>query len=385
MRSKKLRKRVNASPPDYVFAAAILLLTLFGVLMVYNTGVVVAHEDFGDKYWFLKNQGMWAFLGITVGTVLSQIDYHVWQKYARPIFWVTIVLLVLVLVPGFSADVYGARRRITLELGLPLLTRISIQPSELAKFSLVLYLATWLSETVDPQGKLEKLSTIKPFLTVLGIVVGLVMLEPDLGTSIIISGSALMVYFLSGVPLIDVVVVALLLVGGAAGFAFSSPYRRERIAAFLNPTGDNADVSYHINQILIALGSGGLLGLGLGQSRQKFQYIPEVTTDSIFAVIGEEMGFLGAFLILGMFLFVVWRGFLIVERCTDRFGKLLASGIISIIALQTFLNLTSVVGLTPLTGLPLPFISYGGSSLTVMLASVGVLVNISKDRRDNTN
>lgn len=377
--------------PDYVLALIVLGLTLFGVLMVYNTSVILAHEQFGDRFWFLKNQGIWAFLGIAGGYVVSNIDYHVWMKLARPGYFVTIVLLVLVLIPGFSQEVYGARSRISFPTGLPVLSHIHVQPSEAAKFTLVLYLATWLSSTssgglknkarATKQTALKTFSTVGPFLTIVGLVLGLVMLQPDLGTSIIIAGGALLVYFVAGVPLLDLILVCLIMVGGAVGLTFSSEYRKARIMTFLNPQEGVSGASYHINQIMIALGSGGLFGLGLGHSRQKFQYLPEATTDSIFAIIGEELGFIGAMLILAAFLIIIWRGFEIVEHCEDRFGKLLAAGIIAIISIQAFLNLTGMVALTPLTGVPLPFISYGGSSLTMMLVSFGVLLNISKQER----
>ena len=382
MRNKK-KKDTAIHHPDYIVAGLVLGLTIFGVLMVYNTSLVVAFEDFNDKYHYLKNQGMWAMIGITASYIVSHIDYHYWKQWARPLFFISLVLLVLVLIPGFSADVLGARRRITLPEGVPVFGGIGIQPSEIAKFSVVLYLATWLSEAVTQKNKKMPLSsiireTVTPFVSILGLIIGLVMLEPDLGTSIIIAGSAFIVYFLSGVPIISLVIVGTIIVLGATGFAFSSTYRRNRILAFLNPEQGSTGISYHINQIMIALGSGGLLGVGLGHSRQKYQYLPEVTTDSIFAVIGEELGFVGALLVIFAFLFLIWRGFIIVEQSKDMFGKLLAAGIIAIISMQSFLNLTSMVAITPLTGVPLPFISYGGSSLTMLLVSIGVLLNISK-------
>ncbi len=374
--------------PDYVLALLVIGLTLFGVMMVYNTSVIVAHESFGDKFWFLKNQGMWAMLGIAGGYFVSNIDYHRWRNWARPLYFITILLLVLVLIPGLSAEVYGARSRLSFPTGIPILGHISIQPSEVAKFSIVLYLATWLSGNTQKttkaklrntkQSSTKPLSTVGPFLTIVGLVIGLVMLQPDLGTSMIIAGSALLVYFVAGVPMIDLVVVGLVIIAGALGFTFSSEYRRNRVLTFLDPQQRSSDISYHINQVMIALGSGGLLGLGLGHSRQKYQYLPEVTADSIFAIIGEELGFVGAILVLAAFLVIIWRGFEIVERCEDTFGKLLAAGIIAIISVQAFINLTSMVAIAPLTGVPLPFISYGGSSLTMMLVSIGVLLNISK-------
>jgi cell division protein FtsW len=382
---KKATKSYQGAYPDYVLGLLVLGLTLFGVLMVYNTSIIVAHEEFGDKFWFLKNQGLWAIVGITCGYIVSNVHYLSWKRWAKPLYLVSVVLLLLVLIPGLSPEVYGARRRLSFPIGLPFLGHLSIQPAELAKFTVVLYLAYWLTNMFAPgkkKGSTAKLlQSVPPFLGTLGIVIALIMLEPDLGTSLIIGGSSMMVYFLSGVPFVDIVVVGLLGILGAAGFAFSSEYRRNRILAFLNPTEDSLGISYHINQILIALGSGGLLGVGLGHSRQKYQYLPEVTTDSIFAIIGEELGFIGSTLIIVAFMTIIWRGFEIIKNCDEPFGKLLATGIVSIISVQAFLNLMSMVSLIPLTGVPLPFISYGGSSLTMLLVEVGILLNISKYAR----
>lgn len=392
MRTKSYKIKPSTkikNTPDYIIAGLVLALTLFGVLMVYNTSIIVAHEEFGDKFWFLKNQGLWAIIGITGGYIASNINYTYWKRWAKPIYYLSVILLVLVLIPGLSPSVYGARSRLSFPLGLPLLSHLSIQPSEIAKFAVVLYLAYWLGEKiVVSKGKrvasVPLLSTVGPFMTILGIVIGLIMLEPDLGTSLIVAGSALMVYFLSGVSLLDVGVVAGLSILAATGLAFSTEYRRARIFAFLDSSQGSDTISYHINQILIAFGSGGLFGFGLGHSRQKYQYLPEVTTDSIFAIIGEELGFVGAVLVIVAFVIIIERGFRVVANCDDPFGKLLAGGIVSIIAVQVFVNLMSMVALTPLTGVPLPFISYGGSSMTMILIEVGILLNISKHTTQKT-
>ena len=204
------------------------------------------------------------------------------------------------------------------------------------------------------------------------------ILEPDLGTAVVIISTGFLVYFFSGAPLLVITAVGItgLLTGSA--LTLSSAYRRARLLTFFNPTADPLGSSYHIRQILIAIGSGGLLGLGLGQSRQKYAYLPEATTDSIFAIIGEEIGFIGAVLIIGLFLLIIYRGFTIARSAPDRFSQLLAGGIISSLALQTCINLASIVALVPLTGVPLPFISYGGSSLITHLAGIGILLNISR-------
>ncbi|NTV31293.1 putative lipid II flippase FtsW [candidate division WWE3 bacterium] len=360
---------------DYVLAGVIVLLTLFGVVMVYNTSIILAFEQFGDKYWFLKNQAMWAILGLTGGLFTSMIDYRVWRKFAFPLVVITIVMLILVLVPGLSNEVYGAKQRLIIPGGLPFLKHIFIQPSEVAKLTLIMYLGSLLAK-YNEQKKHE--FPHAQFWIITSIILGLTAIEPDLGNAILIMGGAFAVYFVSGAPLLYI--LSLVAVGGLAalGYAFSSEYRRQRLFTFLDPNNDPQGVSYHVTQILIALGSGGFFGLGLGNSRQKHQYIPEVPTDSIFAIIGEELGFVGACLVISALIFIIWRGIKIAFACEDTFGRLLAIGIITNIALQTVVNLGGMVGIMPLTGVPLPFISYGGSSLTLMLVSIGILLNISK-------
>lgn len=355
---------------DYLLAIAVLVLTMFGVLMVYNTSVIVAFEQIGDKYWFLKHQTIWVFVGVIGGYIISQANYQWLRKYSVVFIIVSIILLMLVFVPFLSSEVYGARQRIVIP-GIPFLNYLTIQPSEIVKLTGVIYFASIFSNIKD------KLPHMHYFLVLLLIVV-LVAIEPDLGNAVLILGSGIMVYFAAGVNLLTLSLV--LLTSGVAAliFALSSEYRRQRILTFLNPLSQTESVSYHIQQIFIALGSGGLFGLGLGNSRQKYQYIPEVMTDSIFAIIGEELGLLGAVVIIGILLFIIWRGFQIALHCRDEFGKLLAIGITANIGLQTIVNLGGMVGLMPLTGVPLPFISYGGSSLTILLFSVGILINISR-------
>lgn len=380
MRARSKRTTFNISPyavVDSVLAGIVLLLTLFGVIMVYNTSVIVAFEQFGDKFWFLKNQGLWAIVGIAAGFVVSNIDYHYWKKVAFPAIVGTIVLLVLVFIPGFSNEIYGARQRLYIP-GVPFFDSISIQPSEIAKLSTVIYLSALFS--MDQ----KKRSRTGAFLGILGLMLLLTALEPDLGNAILIASTAFIVYFASGAPMLYLALIGGSGVVGSLLYAFSSDYRRERIFTFLNPLLDPQGVSYQITQIFIALGSGGLLGLGLGGSRQKYQYIPEVTTDSIFAVIGEELGFVGAVLIVSALAFIVWRGINIAQKAPDNFGKLVAIGITATIASQAIVNLGGMVGIIPLTGVPLPFISYGGTSLTILLVSVGILLNISRQQATDT-
>lgn len=355
---------------DYVMALTVIALTVFGVVMVYNTSVIVAFEEFGDRFWFLKRQAVWAILGITAGFVVSGVNYHWWKKVAFPGIVVSVILLVLVFIPGFSNEVYGARQRLV----VPFLN-VFLQPAEIAKVALIVYLAALFDSAKQAR---QKYFPHKEFFMILVLIGGLVALEPDLGGALLIFASAFSVYFMAGAPLFYLLFIGIAGSLAAIGYTFSSNYRMQRVLTFLNPTSDPQGVSYQITQILIALGSGGLLGVGLGNSRQKYQYIPEVTTDSIFAILGEELGLLGALLIIGALAFIIWRGFSIGAQAKDEFGKLLAVGITANIGFQTVVNLGGMVGLLPLTGVPLPFISYGGSSLTILLISVGILLNISR-------
>lgn len=366
------KKRSSKNQPDYLLAGLVLVLSFFGLIMIYDVSVVLAFEEFNDKFWFLKNQALWLMIGVGGGYLASQINYHVWKRLAFPLLISTLILLVLVLIPGLSTEVYGAKTRLALPAGIPLLSHISVQPSELAKLSLVIYFAALFSER-------EK--HLLQFLAILGTVGGLIMLQPDLGNFLLVAASSFMVYFASGAGILEIGSLLAIGVLGAVGLAFSSPYRRDRLLAFLDPSSDPQGITYQINQILIALGSGGLMGLGLGHSRQKFQYLPEVTTDSIFAIIGEELGLIGALLVVGLLMMVVWRGIKIWENASDEFGKMLAAGISGIIGFQILVNLGGMTGLLPLTGVPLPFISYGGSSLTITLVSVGILLNVSRGNK----
>ncbi len=349
---------------DRQLALAVILLVVFGVIMVFNTSIVDAARTFGDQFYFGKRQLLWAGIGFLGMLALSRIPYQLFAKLALPFFLVTTAFLVAALLPGFGVSASGASRWINTG-------HIGFQPAELAKFSLAMFLATILSKKRHPAY----------FLVSVGVVLLLVILEPDLGTTGIIGATALLMYFASGAPIWHFFLLIPVALASVATLALSSSYRRERVLTFFNPDTDPLGTSYHIRQILIALGSGGIFGVGLGQSRQKYLFLPEPMTDSIFAIIGEELGLLGTVGVLVVFVFLIWRGFLIARRTPDPFGRLLAVGIISWIGVQAFVNLAAMVALLPLTGVPLPFISYGGSSLIVAMLGVGVLLNISRYQR----
>lgn len=363
--SKRLRLTLkNASnKPDLFLATLVVLLTIFGVIMVGNASVVEAYRDFGDKFYYLKLQAQWAGLGFLAFGLASFFNYRHLKKLAAPLMILAIIFLILVLIPKLGIKALGARR--WLSFG-----GFSFQPAEFVKFALVVYLAAFLSYK----------QKLLPFLILIGVLVGLIMLEPDLGTTVIVVAIGILVYFVSGAPVWQIGALGVLGLLGGLGLIFSSFYRRQRFLTFLDPARDPLGASYHVRQVLIALGSGGLFGLGLGQSRQKYEYLPEVTTDSIFAVIAEETGFVGGVLVLLVFLLFVWRGFKLAKQSPDKFSQLLVIGVTIWIGLQALINLASMVALVPLTGIPLPFISYGGSSLVLVLVGAGVLVNISKHR-----
>lgn len=362
------KSKTTAHRPDLLLLGLVLGLLGFGTIMIFDASVVSASRDFGDKYYYLKEQIKWIVIGLMSLGVTMRIDYHFYRRLALPIMIGTLVSLVMVFFPGIGLKIYGANRWLNFGAFI-------VQPAELAKLSLAIFLAAWLEKKADLQSFRRGLLPVLVLLVLLG---GLLLLQPDLGTFIIIALLILIVYFVAGAKLFYYALGLPLILGSGLLVILASSYRKDRLLTFLDPTVDPQGKSYHINQVLLALGSGGLFGSGIGQSRGKYEYLPEVTTDSIFAVIGEELGYIGALALIAVFAVVIYRGFLVVRAAPDRFGQLLALGIISSFAVQLVLNLASMVVLVPLTGVPLPLISYGGSSLVVSLASFGILLNISR-------
>lgn len=352
-----------------------LLFTLFtllgiGLIMIASAGVVYGQVRFGDDYYFLKQQLFGLGVGLLLLYVFQKIHYTVWQRFVVPIFILALILLVLVFIPGFGTTVYGAARWI--ELG-----PLSFQPGEVMKFAIILYLAAWLSGKGRAKTS-DFFEGLVPFLALLSVVGFLIIKQPDTGTLGLIFLISLAIFFASGASIAH---IFSLFVGGLF-FLFilikMAPYRMQRFLVFMNPEHDPAGFGYQMTQALLAIGSGGIFGAGLGQSRQKFNYLPEPVTDSIFAILGEEFGLIGGIVIVSLFLFLAWRGVRIALSAPDEFGRLLAVGIVSWVVFQAFINISAITGLIPLTGIPLPFISYGGTSLAVLLAAMGILLNISK-------
>lgn len=339
----------------------ILGLTGLGLIAVADASAPQALNVFADKYYFVKQQAIWGVLGLILMFVVSRIKPAFWERIATPLFIASVVLLVIVLIPGIGAKALGARRWF-------ILGPISIQPSELIKLSLAIYLAK-----VASRGK----GVLSYFLPV-GVVAALVMAQPDFGTTLIIVGMAFTQIFVSGVNLLYIAGSAILGFGVGFLYAVSSVYRKARLLTFFAQSQDPLGRDYHIRQILLALGSGGIFGVGLGQSRQKFLFLPEAATDSIFAIVAEEMGFIGALALVVLFALFIFRGISVAKFAPDTFSKVLATGIVAWIGGQAILNMGSMVSLFPLTGIPLPFFSYGGSSLTTILIACGILLGISR-------
>lgn len=338
----------------------VLVLTFLGLVAVADASAPQALASFNDRYYFLKQQGLSAGIGVVVFFILSKIKYTFWEKLATPAFFLSILLLIMVLIPNLSYKALGARRWI--DLGF-----FSFQPSELIKLTLIMYFAKLIKAGKFPAS----------YFIPLAIILVLIMLQPDLGTAITISLVALSQIFVSGINLLYFFGSLVLGAIAVVGLILISPYRRDRLQTFFEATGDVLGKGYHIRQILLALGSGGIFGVGLGASRQKYLFLPEAATDSIFAVIAEEVGFIGGVVLIALFVFFVFEGFRIARSTPDKFGQGLAVGITAWIGGQFFLNLASMTALTPLTGIPLPFFSYGGSSLVMILAACGILLNIS--------
>jgi cell division protein FtsW len=345
------------------------LLVGIGLVMVFSASSVAAFAEYGSSFLFFQRQAIYAGIGVLALLVLSRTPYEVWRRAAVPFLVATGFLLLLVLHPGAGTAVDGSARWISIG-------PVTIQPSELAKLALVAFAATILARKESLLDDLGHLAL--PLLPVVAVVGALVMKQPDLGTTVILAGTVFILLFVAGVRLRYLSIAAL--IGAALGWALimSAAYRRARFLSFLHPQSDPLGTGYHLFQSYIALGSGGLFGLGLGASRQKWMWVPNAHTDFIFSILGEELGLLAAIAVLALFGILLYAGIRVAARAPDTFGRLLAAGIVAWLGLQTIVNLGAVTGLLPITGVPLPLLSYGGSSLVVSLAAIGILVNIAR-------
>ncbi len=358
---------------DRMLFGIVGILTLFGVLMISSAGIVYADVRFDDPYFFFKRQLIGVILGFFGLFIFSHIDYHIYRKWALVIFSGALFLLFVVLIPGVGSEAYGANRWIGVG-------PISFQPSEAMKLALILYVAAWCA------GKGTKIITdfqegLMSFLFIMGMACILVLLQPDVGTTAMLGFIAVGIFYLAGARLAHIGMIAGMGVASLILLIAMAPYRMARFTTFINPENDLQGTGYQIQQALIAIGSGGIIGLGLGHSKQKGLYLPEPVGDSIYAIIAEELGMIGAIAVIVLFVLFAWRGLKIAANAPDMFGKLIAGGITIWIVGQAIINIAAITSLMPLTGIPLPFISYGGTSIVFTLISVGILLNISKQTK----
>jgi len=349
------------------------MLLIVGLLAVYSASFAVGYLEYGDTNYFVTRQAIFALAGVAALVLFMRIDYNRLRALSVPMMAAALVGLLAVLVPGIGVERNGASR--WLELG-----PVAVQPSEFAKLAVIIYISAWLAARGSG---IHKFSLgFVPFVLMLGVVGGLVIAEPDMGTTIIILMTASTLFFVAGAPLSH---LGLLIMVGSAisyGVVLTKDYQLDRLAGFVSPESDPQGIGFHIIQLLIALGSGGPVGLGWGVSRQKFFYVPGAHTDGVFAIMGEELGFIGLLAILGLFAFFIYRAVRVTMRSRDQFAVLLGIGIVSWISYQTLINIGGITRTIPLTGVPLPFLSYGGSSLVAVMAAVGVLLSLSRYSRD---
>ncbi|MBU4511859.1 putative lipid II flippase FtsW [Patescibacteria group bacterium] len=369
-----MRRYIPTDKPDYTFIALLTAIVLFGLAMLSSASTVVGFKDFGDNYYYLKHQALYGLLpGIFLFFLAFKINYRNLRRFAFIILIFGVLLLVAVFIPGVGTA-YGTRARSWINV-----FGFSIQSSEIAKLVFLIYLSAWL------EGRGQEIKTwyygFLPFLFTLAIIAGLVIFQPDVGTVATIIIMSLAVFFVAGGRLYHFFFLGGLGLGGLALLMKLAPYSAKRLEIFLHPELDPQGIGYHINQALLAIGSGGLLGLGLGQSRQKFQYLPEVAGDSIFAVIAEELGFIFTIGFIILFVWLIYRGLKIAKNAPDDFAKYLVCGIIAWWFFQAIINIGGMLGILPMTGVPLPFVSYGGTALAISLAAAGIVANISREAR----
>ncbi|GAA0412129.1 stage V sporulation protein E [Paenibacillus motobuensis] len=358
--------------PDFWLLASILSLLTIGIVMVYSAGSVLGFHDYGDSFYFVKRQALFAVLGLVAMFFTMNFDYRLLKRYAKIGLIVCFALLVIVLIPGIGVVRGGARSW----LGI---SSFGIQPSEFMKLGMILFLSYWLSK--EDYRITHFTRGLLPPLGIIGLAFGMIMLQPDLGTGTVMLGASMLIVFTAGARIKHLAGLAAVGAIGFVGLILAAPYRLARITAFLDPWSDPLGAGYQIIQSLYAIGPGGLAGLGLGMSRQKYSYVPEPQTDFIFSILAEELGFIGGLLVLMLFLILIWRGMRVAMTIDDTFGSLLAVGIVGMVGVQVVINIGVVIGLMPVTGITLPLISYGGSSLTLMLTALGILLNLSRFAR----
>lgn len=352
---------------DKILLISVIIISLFGLLMIYSSSTIWAEYKFNDPYKFLKTQGIFLIIGYFIIHLISKIPYQIYYKYSNIILLICIILLILVLIPGIGTVRNGSRSWFGIG-------SFGIQPSEFAKLGIIIFTSKYLTNN-----KMKDIKTsVLPILSIVLLIFGLIMLQPDFGTGIIIVITIIILLFVSGVKMNFFIKLGSLGIIGIIILIIIAPYRLKRITSFINPWADPLGSGFQIIQSLYAIGPSGLLGSGLGNSIQKHFYLPEPQTDFIFSIISEELGFIGVLFVISLFITIIYRGLKISIKQEDNFSKYLSFGLSFSLAFQTILNLMVVVGLIPVTGVTLPFLSYGGSSLLVSMTNIGILLNISR-------
>jgi len=357
--------------PDIFLAGVVLALIVLGILILASVSASLSQERFGTTYYFLNHQILFGLIpGFLLGFLAFKVKLSFFKKWAPVLLLVNLIFLAMVFLPLVGSASGGADRWVSLG-------PLSFQPSEFLKLSFILYLAAWLASRTSKEKRFNQ--TFIAFLSVVGIISLFLILQPDISTLGVVAVSAALMYFLANTPLWHSISIILIGGGGLLALIKLAPYRLNRLLVFLNPELDPMGKGYQIKQALITVGSGGLFGLGLGMSQQRFStFLPQSMSDSIFAIFAEETGFVGAVILILFFLLLLWRGFRIAKMKEDKFSQLAALGLTVWLCLQGFTNVGAMIGILPLTGIPLPFISYGGSALVAELIGVGILLNISK-------
>jgi len=361
----KRKGKLKVGSPDYLlFIVAALLL--IGLVMVYSSSFILAYEEYDNSNYFLLRQITWAMLGAIVLLVVRRIEYHIWQRFSIPTMVVVLALLVAVLFVG--SEKFGSRRSFL---------NGSLQPSEPCKLGVIVYIAAWLASKGE---KLRQLTYgLIPFAILIGLVAGLIISQPDFDASLLIVATTVAMFLIAGADLLQLL-ISLAFGGVTLGLLVQQiPYAMERVHTFMNPLGDPSGAGYHVSRLLFTLAKGGISGVGLFASRQVFGYIPAPHTDSIFAIIGGELGLIGCLIVLGLFIALAYRGLRIALQAPDTFGTILASGITCWLVFQALINIAAVTSTIPFTGITLPFISFGGSSLVSSMAGIGLLLSISRE------
>jgi cell division protein FtsW len=350
-------------------AFLIVVFNLLGLVMVMSASSVVALDEFGSSWYFVVRQAAWAAAGGVALVIIARLDYHRWRRIAGPLLVVSLILLGLVFVPGVGIAANGATRWIGIGA-------FSFQPAELAKLAVLLWVADLLARRAAYMH--NTVATLRPVVVVLAAVATLVMLQPNLGTTIVVAAVAMSLCYVAGSPAAPLAGWTFFGLAAAMGLALAAPYRRARVLTFLDPWADPMDKGYQNIQSLVGVASGGLFGTGLGASRAKWGYLPYAHSDFIFAIIGEELGLVGATVVVGLFVLLGIVGIRVALHAPDRFGLLLAVGVTAWFCVQAFVNIGGVIGILPITGVPLPFVSAGGSSLVFGMAAAGLLLSVAR-------